>query len=80
VIPGTRCECRDTNDADHALHHMHGGMVFVRCQSDAVRLVTVREKAGDVNATDYNGPIYRKRAVPMCEPCATYHETKEGVR
>jgi hypothetical protein len=70
--PGTRCECADGSHEPSAEHlsdsnaHYHGGP----CQRDAVRMVW----------TSKMGRRGHEVAVilPMCEPCAAFHEAKGG--
>jgi len=77
IKPETRCECRNDDCAEHHEHSeggFHGGSG--QCCRDAVRLVTVNmgptvhPMTGKVR--DYS------TLIPMCEPCATFHETKEA--
>ena len=60
IKPGTRCECR-------VEHHKCEDPRC--CHADAVRMVTVRPFATLL------GNQY-ERDVPMCEPCATWHEIR----
>jgi hypothetical protein len=73
VQPGTRCECRiqenEVYSREHFMAHQHAGSAMHHCQRDAVRLVNVTP-----------GAVRLGEHIPMCEPCAAYHEQKAGER
>jgi hypothetical protein len=74
--PGTRCECRETDHA-HRAHHLDGytSNQTGPCGRDAVRLVTVQRQKRDYereSTTPADSPVFFD--VPMCEPCAAFHE------
>lgn len=67
VKAGTRCEC--------SLEHDHMGFgdhepCVTWCKRDAVRMVTVE------NGAPFSSREYVQRELPMCEPCAQYHESR----
>jgi len=68
VKPGTRCEC--WGKADHKHKHRN-----IRCDADAVRMVTVREPQPDRKAIS-DPPVPREWDVPMCAACAEYHANR----
>lgn len=76
--PGTRCECRDEEHegSDHKRYDMaHMAMlVWCQCKNDAVRMVTVRVDTPQVEGERYIG--FDEYAVPMCDPCARWHEER----
>jgi hypothetical protein len=72
IQPGTRCGCRDAAcDCGHEYRATSEAARDERCQREAVRMVTV-----PVRET-YYGALYQ---VPLCEPCAAWHEAKAGAR
>jgi hypothetical protein len=68
IKPGTRCECRDK-------YCTHGWNL--RCIAHAVRLVTVQLPTGH---EEFGRKFTYPSEVPMCEPCAQFHEAKAGAR
>jgi hypothetical protein len=82
IQPGTRCGCRV-----ETCEHGHAGLVtgpVCRCSHDAVRMVTVRDMDGNVHppcvAVTGSDMVTGIVGIPMCEPCAAYHESKAGTR
>lgn len=72
VKPGTRCECNDRACADSQEKVPPNAVVIGnRCERDAVRMVLVVRGAFSSRDT---------REVPMCDPCASFHEAKDGAR
>lgn len=68
IQPGTRCQC-DYGECQGARPGTHS-RYYGRCRKDATRLVTLHLGAPH-NRHEFD--------VPMCEPCATWHEYgKEG--
>jgi hypothetical protein len=71
--PGTRCECRNVCQPSHGAHDTAG-----QCKADAVRLVTVRDKDGNVHpaCVTASGPQFVTgiTGIPMCEACAKHAE------
>jgi hypothetical protein len=66
IKPGTRCECSQMGHTDHkTVGSMEGQRIgnYCKCRMPAVRMVTVTP-----------GAIRLGEHVPMCEPCATFHE------
>jgi len=75
IEPGTRCECNDTRcpHAD-AYPYVCGTRPYGRDDSrtygEAVRLVTVPD------TYSRQGHHTGHKQVPMCAPCAEYHDQK----
>ena len=70
IKPGTPCQCTTCPEG-----HKH----TFEC-SDAVRVVTV-EKWSDHPTTFGSVKRFESSAqVPMCEPCAAFHEQKGGAK
>lgn len=75
IQPGTRCGCgyNYNSVSSHVSQHAQGGP----CLYDAVRMVTVRyaptadEEARIMGA---GGEVVYRAEVPMCAPCADFHE------
>lgn len=80
IKPGTRCECLDCNCFEW--HKDVDEPTAERCPRDAVRMVTVRDSAGNVRpdcvavtgADHVTGIV----GIPMCEACAQFHEVKHA--
>jgi hypothetical protein len=62
-----RCECQIGREPFHACG-LALGQGDKQCRRDAVRLIT-----------EYN-PWCEYKRVPMCEACASWHESKAGAR
>ena len=79
VKPGTRCECRDHQHITHAIDTgpgFRGPDRVYDCTREAVRMVTVRGSIQDMDGLTIAPEAYRE--VPMCSPCAAYHEARQG--
>jgi hypothetical protein len=77
IKPGTRCECRNP-DCPGSLRERTDGPREA-CRDAAVRMVTVAspQDRGVPLASD---PAEWWKRIPMCAPCAEYHEAKAGAR
>ena len=79
--PGTRCECTTNHPSldNPDWTYWHGEK---QCDCDAVRLVTVTvEIPGMADELERifgarPGSATETKRVPMCEPCAAFHESK----
>jgi hypothetical protein len=72
IKPETQCECRNLDcprDDTPAIPKGHGHGYYWECSRDAIRMVTVR-----VDGLALAGAHYAD--VPMCAPCADWHESK----
>jgi hypothetical protein len=76
IQPGTRCGCRDGLHSHPLSHHK---APFI-CTRDAVRMVTVPLSKSDVDTARQQYAMApgrdARKVVPLCEPCAAYHEAK----
>lgn len=74
------CECdADTCAFDSSHRCPKWDNVRGRCESEAVRMVTVQSR---VSAGQMIGlaPYPDAQSIPMCEPCAAWHEAKASAR
>jgi hypothetical protein len=83
IQSGTRCGCLNVERC-HVYHREPDGATSGRCGTDAVRMVTVRETVPAHTVPFYAckhgvpggcAPGCGTEQVPMCEPCAQYHES-----
>ena len=84
VKPGTRCECIWEEIPGHGHVRWPNAMAAVKtCRRPAVRviLVTVPEEIATDKVTGKSGTVYSysgtTREIPMCAPCAAYHEARQ---
>ena len=86
VKPGTLCECRDDGCCRRdalckRTHRAPQGEVY--CRAEAVCMVMVRERVETSGQCidGVNRPpiaVNVSQRVPMCTPCASWHESKGG--
>ena len=69
VKPGTRCRCDSMWCADGCWKRARlSGEEAHTCDIEATRMVKIP------------WPQDRPRRIPMCEPCATYHEARQVAK
>jgi hypothetical protein len=71
-----RCECPSRSSDTPFCQHCNDSGV---CARDAVRMVTVHTYGGRLTPPPH-ASVEKIEHVPMCEPCARWHEAKAGAR
>jgi hypothetical protein len=82
IKPGTRCECSSLSCPGQ--HPAQGPdnrkNPLYECGKDAVRTVTVRVSTVEARRAGSWNALGHEAEVPMCAPCASFHEAKAGAR